>query len=120
MNLVLIITDDDILCYPGFPMTAVSFAPPRRGLRTAGVEDSSVATFCFFARLAGGACVVTVVLAGLRSGSTGALRLRDLGWDWGRAAVGVEAEALEGVAAANEGFAASFDAERVTLGDMRN
>ena len=61
-------------------MAAGCLTPPRPGFGAPGVVPSSTATFCFFARRAGGACVVPVGLSGLKSRSIGAFRLRDLGW----------------------------------------
>ena len=78
------------------------------------VDVSSAKVFCFFARRIGGACVVDMMLSGLASRT---FLLRDL-CDW--EGTGVGAEAFKEVAAADEGSAASFVAERVTLEDMRN
>lgn len=79
--------------YPGFPMVTDCLLPPRRGFDAAGAVASSVVTFCFFARRAGGGLIVAVLMSGLRLGSSEAFRLRDLGWVWGWVAVDAEAGA---------------------------
>ena len=104
-------------CYPGFPMSTTCLGPPPRGLVAAGVDVSSADVFCFFACRVDGAWVVDTVLSGLASPT---FLLRDLGWECDCGGTEVEAEAFEEVAAADEGSAASFVAERVTLEDMRN
>lgn len=76
-------------------MTAGCLTPPERGFGAAGVEASSAANFCFFARLGGGFCVVLGILSGLAPRSIGAFRLRDLGGAWGWTVVDVEAEAVD-------------------------
>ena len=96
-------------------MVDVCLAPLRRGLDTAGVDSSLGDIFAFFVRWAGEDCVAIGLEGGLGSR---AFRLRTVGGEWELVAAKFEAE-LDEVAAADEGSAASFVAERVTLGDMR-
>lgn len=65
--------------YPGLAMLGCCLAPPRRGFGAGGVDDSSVAVFGFFARLAEDDFAAEGVFSELGSGSGEALRLRDRG-----------------------------------------
>lgn len=72
------------MTHPGFAMVSGCWAPRRRdfgsvGVGRVGVDDSSVTTFGFFARLGGIGLLVSTMVSGLGSRSGRVLRLRDLG-----------------------------------------
>ena len=96
--------------YPGLAMVDDCLAPFRRCLDVAGKDTSSFAILGFFEDF-----VADCEISEFEAGSDAALRLRDRGCE----EAATEECAGSSAPVDDDGSAAIFVADRVTLGDMR-